>query len=293
MLTTSLPFFEFRKGIYEVDEFECVSMFVIVGEEKALVIDTGVGIGDFRWLLENKILKGLPYEVVASHNHLDHIGGAYSFENIYMHEADIDEKEIALASDLEERRDYARIIIKREGKYYPYSVEEDILPWDRYPNFIPIKDGHVFDLGGRKVSAYHCPGHTKGELVFIDDLTRTLIVGDAFNCNFYFRTDIGKDPKDDLKVAYEAAKRIYDMNDRYDMVINSHHDFRGFGNPLNPDVMPNLIECLASLAEGRAEFRKVPDPLSEDGGYRTSAIYGDVEVSVFDPSDPDLSIDKL
>ena len=46
MLTKAMPFYECREGIYEIDEFECTEIFVITGKERALVLDTGTGIGD-------------------------------------------------------------------------------------------------------------------------------------------------------------------------------------------------------------------------------------------------------
>ena len=39
MVTRKLPYYEFADGIYEIDEFDCVSVFVIVGSKRALVID--------------------------------------------------------------------------------------------------------------------------------------------------------------------------------------------------------------------------------------------------------------
>ena len=75
MRTRRLPFYECRQGIFEIDEFDCGSIFVVVGDERALVLDTGTGIGDLRWVIENRITDK-PYDVVITHNHGDHIGGA-------------------------------------------------------------------------------------------------------------------------------------------------------------------------------------------------------------------------
>lgn len=75
MRTRALPYYEFSEGLFEIDEFDCASVFVIVGEERALVLDTGTGIGDLRWVIEHKITDK-PYDVVLTHNHADHIGGA-------------------------------------------------------------------------------------------------------------------------------------------------------------------------------------------------------------------------
>ena len=38
-MTTQHPFFEFAPDTYEIDEFDCASVFVLVGTEQALLID--------------------------------------------------------------------------------------------------------------------------------------------------------------------------------------------------------------------------------------------------------------
>ena len=89
MLSRKLPFYEIEDGIYEIDEFDCVSVFVIVGEKRALVVDTGTGIGDLKWIIEEKITDK-PYDVVLTHNHGDHTGGAGFFDEVWIHAADMD-----------------------------------------------------------------------------------------------------------------------------------------------------------------------------------------------------------
>ena len=55
--STGMRWYECAPGIYEIDEFDCASCFLVVGEEKALLIDTGVGIGDLKWLVENELTE--------------------------------------------------------------------------------------------------------------------------------------------------------------------------------------------------------------------------------------------
>lgn len=277
----TMPWFECRPGIYEIDEFDCASIFVVVGEERALLIDTGTGIGDLKWLVENRITDK-PYDVVMTHNHGDHIGGAGWFDKIWIHPADGEWNSGSTSPTVEFRKDYARLIRNREGKHYAYDPERDIRPWPAQPEIIPLKDGHVFDLGGRRVMAYHCPGHTAGEMVFIDDKTHTLLCGDACNCNWLLNTDLAPSMKECLEIALNGLRRIaekcgieYDA----DSVFNFHHDFRGFGQALNPDVLPNLIHCMESLIDKTAIFREIPDPLSHCGGMKTVAEYQNVQVS--------------
>lgn len=277
----TMPYFECREGIFEIDEFDCTEIFVVVGDEKALVVDTGTGIGDLRWLIENKITDK-PYEVVATHNHGDHIGGAPWFEKIWMHTDDLDWKNSGAYPNLEFRKDYARMISVREGKHYAYDVDRDIRPWPREPVFCPLEDGHVFDLGGRTVTAYHVPGHTPGELVLIDSKTRTLLCGDACNCNWLLNGALAPTGRGCVEKALSGLQRIAHMaGTAYDpgSVFNFHHDFRGFGQELDPEVLPDLIKCLQSLLDGTAVYKEVPDGLNGPGAMKTAAVYGSVMVS--------------
>lgn len=275
-----MPWFECRKGIYEIDEFDCSEVFVIEGEERALVIDTGTGIGDLRKLIETKITDK-PYDVVVSHNHPDHLGGAGWFEQIYIHENDFIMEEITASADPNWRKAFAAMIQKRENKYYEYDLERDICEWPKTPEFVPISDGHVFDLGDRKVTAYLCQGHTPGEMVFLDDLTATLLCGDAFNCNWFLNGKLAGTPRECVQIALRAMSRIYEMRSQYKSVFNFHHDFRGFGSSLSPDVMPNLIKCLENLLDGSADIREIPVEGASDQ-LQKYALYKNVQISSID-----------
>lgn len=283
MKSRALPFYEFQKGVFEIDEFDCVSIFVIVGEKKALVLDTGTGIGDLRWVIENRITDK-PYDVVLTHNHGDHIGGAGFFDEVWIHKNDMDWNNPDTGPDLEFRRSYARLIRQRENKNYNYDEERDIVEWKKKPFFKELKDGQIFDLGGRSVQIYHCPGHTEGECVAIDSLSRILFAGDACNRNFLLQKKNGENTIQTADRAEAALRRIYDMRERYGDVYNSHHDFRGFGSPLGTEVLPNIIDCLKLLKEGKASYVGVPDSLSSDGGMKMVAAYENVQISCINGS---------
>ena len=261
MRTEKIPYYEFSEGIFEIDEFDCASIFVIVGEERALVLDTGTGIGDLRRVIENRI-TAKPYDVVLTHNHVDHAGGAGFFDSVWVHEADRNWDRKIFPPTLEARREYARIVSSRENKNYSYSLDEDIIKWYREPEIKMISDGQVFDLGGRKVAFYHVPGHTRGECAAIDDKSRILFIGDACNCNYLLGEDIADNFEESADVAIKGLERIWDKRDAYDRIYNSHHDYRGLGCPLAENVLPDLIECLRRIKMGICDYRVVPDMLS-------------------------------
>ena len=45
MLTKLYPMVQFKKDTWEIDEFDCASMFLLIGTEKAMLIDCGIGDG--------------------------------------------------------------------------------------------------------------------------------------------------------------------------------------------------------------------------------------------------------
>lgn len=185
------------------------------------------------------------------------------------------------------RRWYSELIRKRENKHYAYDLEKDIRAWPAEPVIRPLADGQRFELGGRVVTAYHCPGHTPGEMVLIDDKTRTLLCGDACNCNWLLNSELAPTGRACVEKSLAALEAIQARcGTEYDAgsVFNFHHDFRGFGQPLAPNVLPDLIQCLRSLLDGTAVFREVTDPLSDSGDAKTVAEYGDVQVSCMEKS---------
>jgi len=279
MLSRALPFYEFKEGIFEIDEFDCASIFVIVGEDRALVLDTGTGIGDLRWVIENRITQK-PYDVVITHNHTDHAGGAGFFDSVWVHEQDADWYNTEIGPELANRKWYAGLICQREDKSYAYDIEKDIVKWPKEPEKKQLRDRQTFDLGGRKVTIYHCPGHTKGQCVAIDNLSQTLYISDACNRQLLLSSKLAETKEKVTKIAADSLKHLYQMKGReFIDIYNAHHDFRGVGAPLEVNVLPNAIKCLEGILNDSVIFKPVKDPLSDTGGKKLVAEYGNVHIS--------------
>src|SRR3954469_14533291 len=67
-------------AIYEPHQYEEVISYLILGSKRALLFDTGLGIGDMRELVSG--LTQLPISVLNSHTHFDHIGDNWQFNDI-------------------------------------------------------------------------------------------------------------------------------------------------------------------------------------------------------------------
>ena len=273
MLTKLYPMVQFKKDTWEIDEFDVASMFLLVGTERAMLIDCGMGIGDLRGAVE-MITGNKPLTVVITHGHIDHTGNGRQFEELWINPLDA---AAPIPQSLARRKyDIERIAARNKGaigapftmfNLYPFDLNEDVREdADRpMPVLRDLCDGQQFDLGGgRIVTAYACPGHTAGQMMFLDEQTRTLICGDALN----FNLGVGAVP---AETTLKGLKRMRDLGDKYDGIYNGHHDFRAFGAPLDPDCLENAIAILEDVMAGHLNEVKMPSfwgqsvPLTRDG----------------------------
>lgn len=77
---------ELQPGIYRINEFDVANCYLIVGQERALLIDTGTGIGNIGAVVRG--ITSLPVDVAATHGHPDHLGGKNWFTHYYVHPDD-------------------------------------------------------------------------------------------------------------------------------------------------------------------------------------------------------------
>ena len=154
-------------GIFEITAPPMrFKQYLVVGEEKALLIDTGFGMGSLKKVVES--LTDKPVILVNTHGHPDHGGGNFEFGAPYLHEAD----QALYAYKCADAR-------LEEAKHWPMEGEVTLQPYQA--ETLPLEDGHVFDLGGRLIDVLHTPGHTAGSVSLFDRETGSLFTGDNTN----------------------------------------------------------------------------------------------------------------
>ena len=258
--TTLFPMVQIKKDTWEIDEFDCISMFLLIGSERALLIDCGFGMGDVEAAIRG--ITDKPLTVVVTHRSVDHVAGAWKFPEIYIHPLDRDS---VLPYSVETRAKDFGVIKRRQHdclpsvyslhNLYGYEVEKDMLPLD--PNKPPVihdlYDGQQFDLGGgRVVTAYYVPGHSPGHMMFLDEYTRSLFVGDMLNYNLGVRSA-------PVETTLHSLRKMEALKDKYDDIYNGHHDFRAIGAPLEEDCLPTAISLLEDILAGKASMITVPN----------------------------------
>ena len=72
--------------IEEFDDTSSVYMYLLEGSERAMLLDSGLGMIPLDEITAE--LTSLPVDVLATHAHLDHIGGNSFFEKVYINELD-------------------------------------------------------------------------------------------------------------------------------------------------------------------------------------------------------------
>src|SRR5574344_103830 len=153
---------------YRIDEKGICNAYLLIGKDKALLIDSGDGVGNVREAVET--LTKLPIIVALTHRHCDHAGGRNWFEDYSFHEGDDH-----LIYALESSQWATKKLAGMSGK----SVEITKKPFHS-KKFI-FTDKTSFDLGNRTIKVMNVPGHTKGSVVFIDDKEKLMFTGDEGN----------------------------------------------------------------------------------------------------------------
>lgn len=244
------PCVRIAENTWEINEFDCASMFLLAGRERALLIDTGIGIGCLSDFVRTLTL--LPVDVLLTHNHRDHVGGAPVFPRVHISREDSRMGPMLRPLTApESRKQYAVNVRQRHSdRAYPWT-DEDFPTFQREPEVVGIGDGWTFDLGGRTVVCRSTPGHTPGSLSAIDSQTGFLFCGDA--CNGV--VGLGVRPIDGMRhatieEALEALRRLWAMDFDHGHVFNGHADFRAPGNPLRPEVYPAVMETMEDILSG-------------------------------------------
>lgn len=161
-------------AISELGHWEKVHSFLLLGETKAALIDTGLGIDNMKRITDQ--LTTLPIDVITTHVHSDHIGSHEAYERIYVHE----NEESWLVNGIvglsieQIRANTARDISIPVPKNFNLDT---YTPFTGKPTGL-LKDGDVLDLGNRKLIIFHTPGHSPGHICIFDETKGYLFTGD-------------------------------------------------------------------------------------------------------------------
>ncbi|MBQ7802045.1 MAG: MBL fold metallo-hydrolase [Oscillospiraceae bacterium] len=219
--------------ISEYRHWEETHCYLLRGTERALLIDTGLGIGNIREEAEK--LTDLPIVAAATHIHWDHIGGHRHFPEFYAHGAELN----WLSGEFPLPTDAVREMLCRDCDL-PEGFDGKGYELFRGTPARVLKHGDVIDLGGRSVYVLHTPGHSPGHLCFWEPARGYLFVGDLVYRGTLAVHYPSTNPKAYLrsleKIAALPAKRVFP----------GHHDL-----DIPPEFVTEVRDAFLELqAEG-------------------------------------------
>lgn len=176
-------------AISEYKHWEHMHSYLLIGSENALLIDTGLGLENIKDEIAK--LTNLPVKVATTHVHWDHIGGHSLFNEIYVHENEVNWLKNGIPLPLDIIRQ--NVSKKIEGSELPENF--DINKYHVYtgnPTRI-LKDEDLIDIGNRSIKVIHTPGHSPGHICFYEESRGNLFSGDLIYLGkldmFYPSTD--------------------------------------------------------------------------------------------------------
>ncbi len=238
-------------GLTRIWDVARTAMYLVEGKDKAVLIDTGVGVGDLKGLVDS--LTDKPVTVLLTHGHVDHALGAIGFDDVRM--SPLDSEIYQMHSMFEVRKDYvissamyggdsARVASISDSDYLQPRAAED---------FAPLAPGDRFDLGGVSVEVLRGQGHTPGALTMLIPEWRILLLGDACN-SFTFLFDQWASPVPAYRKMLLQLKS--ETDGKYDRVILSH----GNGEA-SVEMIDSVIEVCDEILVGTADDLPFENPL--------------------------------
>ena len=164
--------YQVNDHIYQLKDPMGVLTTLVIGKEKALLVDTAYGIGDLKEAIKN--ITSLPLIVINSHGHMDHSCGNYQFEEVYINELDY---------ELCQRHNNKQKRIENLESADSLKLLSDSFDREKYLEYregnLKLIDFNTIDLGDLTIEIIPLSGHTIGSIGFLIKEDRLLITSDA------------------------------------------------------------------------------------------------------------------
>lgn len=246
------PWFEvyrIRPGvfaIYEPHQAEEVISYLILGHQKALLFDTGMGISNIRKVVEE--LTPLPVSILNSHTHNDHVGDNWRFSDIYGMDTKFTRAD-AKGSREDAQAELAPGLIcgqlpagfnRQEYVTRPFRVGH----W--------LHDGDSIDLGGRTLRVIATPGHTPDSIALLDAHNGLLFTGDTFYPGpiYLYR------PETDLDAYLASVRKLAALAPKLQLLLAAHNV------PVaDPAYLAKVVDAMEQVRAGKIH------PVAQNGKH--------------------------
>ncbi len=232
-------------AIYEDKHFQEVISYLIVGSKKALLIDTGLGIGDI-----HKVVTSLydgEITVAHTHTHFDHIGGDHAFRTSYVLNNSVALERLRRGLSHEEVM--SNVAYGSNCAPYPAGFDPESYFIKPANDILTFSEGFCFDLGDVTLEVIETPGHSPDSVMFVDRNNRLLFTGDTFYpASLYAHISHSDGSDSNFQTYRKTIRKLADQFQDYTL-ITSHNE------PLRSGIeLLKVADGFDAIAEGTAEY---------------------------------------
>ncbi|MCC3859633.1 MBL fold metallo-hydrolase [Pseudemcibacter aquimaris] len=250
-------------AIYEPYQWQEAISYLLIGGEKALLVDTLQGISDLKAVVDQ--LTSLPVIVINTHTHYDHTSGNHQFETIY----GLDNPYTAENAKGHKNSEIgSSMTMNTIWKNLPDGF--NISNYESKPFEIDhfVADGEIIDLGGREIEIAYIPGHSPDSIILVDKQNRMMLTGDSFYpapIYVYSETSSFED-------YFMASQIMFGYQNDVDYLLPGHNETMQPASYLN-----RLRQATMDILNPTTPFAQGQDVRSYD--------FGDFSIIVKDPLD--------
>lgn len=223
-------------AIYEPHQSEEVISYLILGRSRALLLDTGMGIGNLRAVTEQ--LTHLPITVLNTHTHDDHVGDNWQFDTVYG--MDTDFTRVNARGSREDAQ--AEIGPGEICGSLPAGFDANAYATRPWKIAKWMHDGDRIDIGGRTLEIIATPGHTPDSICLFDRANGLLFTGDTYYSGsiWLYR------PETDLAAYRSSVRRLAALAPQVKLVLGQHN-----APVASPAVLAKLEKAFEAVRAGK------------------------------------------
>jgi glyoxylase-like metal-dependent hydrolase (beta-lactamase superfamily II) len=206
-----------------------LNIYVILGNHTALLLDTGCGLYPIKPIVE-KIIGKRELIVFNTHYHWDHPLGNNEFEEVFIHESEVDY--VSKPYDVSYFKDSPNKIVSI------YSKQNFLIPPAK--SIKSLKDGERFDLGNIHIEVIHCPGHSPGSICILTSN------GELFTSDVAYYGDQFLPKRDQFPIVLKSLSKLIDLCEISDIseLFPSHRKY-----PCDVSLLKDLYKGIENIKE--------------------------------------------
>ncbi len=233
---------------HEPRHYEETIINLVIGQQKAVLIDTGCGIGNLRKAVE--AITDKPVMVINTHTHLDHLGSNCQFDEIAMFDHPLSRRvaEKGVSRDIVQAEILAENLVTKPWPQ-DFDPNDFALPPFRVSRW--LTEGDRLNLGGEDLEVIHTPGEAADHICLLDRTNRILFCGDIL-LHGPIWTHLEGGSLEDLITSYRKLMAYFDD---FDHLMPSHNE------PwLDKNLLPETLAGAKKVLSGQARSQKIIDP---------------------------------